>query len=416
MRIFSLLAAITVSALLYLWVFQRPETMARLGMDAPDAPADTQAIPESDLAQEAAAEARSGLVKVVVQRSEAREIETAVALRGETAAARQVEVRAETASTVTSEPLRKGAAVDTGQLLCELDEGTRGVSLEQARAQLDEAQSRVPEAEAMVKRAQAQIEEARINQNASARLSDSGFASTTRVASADAALAVAESSLESARAGVEAAASGIRSAQANVASAEKEIERLTIEAPFAGLLETDTAELGALLQPGDLCATVIQLDPIKIVGFVPEAEIKRVSVGAETVTRLVTGDLVEGAVTFVSRSADPTTRTFRVEIEVPNSDLRIRDGQAADISISTDSASAHLLPQSALTLNDDGRLGVRTIEDGNIVAFHAVDLMRDTPQGVWLTGLPDSADVIVVGQEYVIAGVEADPTYRDLGQ
>ncbi|MGB7243550.1 MAG: efflux RND transporter periplasmic adaptor subunit [Sulfitobacter sp.] len=382
---------------------------AEAANDSDAAAQDTESEPE--------AEVQKGAVKVVVQRSEAKEIDSAVVLRGQTNAMRQVNVMAETSGKVVSEPLRKGAYVEAGQTMCTLDQGTRGTALAQARAQLEEARSRVPEAEARVAQARAQLDEAKINQNASAKLNVEGYASQSRVANSDAAVATAEASVQSARAGLRAAQSGIESAQAAVALANKEIERLVIHAPFAGLLESDTAELGALLQPGALCATIIQLDPIKLVAFVPETEVNRVSVGAMAGARLAAGGQdVTGAVTFLSRSADPTTRTFRVEIEVPNADLAIRDGQTAEILISSAGAKAHLLPQSALTLNDEGVLGVRTIDANAIVAFSPVTLLRDTTEGVWLTGLDDKVDVIVLGQEYVIAGVQVAPTFQELVQ
>jgi multidrug efflux system membrane fusion protein len=412
MRLFSILAALVVAAALYFWVVDRSTFLAFFGSDETQQAAATEAAAESP-----AAAPQAGLVKVIVQRSEARQIDTAVVLRGQTNAARQVAVRAETAATVISEPLRKGASVEAGQALCVLDPGTRGTTLDQARAQLEEAQSRVPEAQARVVQAEAQLNEARINQVASSKLNEGGFASTTRLANADAAVASAEAGVQSARAGVQAAQSGISSAQAMVAAAEKEIERLTVTAPFAGLLESDTAELGAYLGGGDLCATIIQLNPIKLVAFIPETEVNRVNVGAVAGARLAAGGSeVTGRVTFLSRSADETTRTFRVEIEVPNPDLEIRDGQTAEILISAEGAKAHLLPQSALTLNDEGTLGVRTIDDNAIVAFFPVELMRDTATGVWVTGLEDVANVIVVGQEYVIAGVQVAPTFKELSQ
>ena len=113
---------------------------------------------------------------------------------------------------------------------------------------------------------------------------------------------------------------------------------------------------------------------------------------------------------------DPTTRTFRVEIEVPNPDLTLRDGQTAEIVIASEGTSAHLLPQSALTLNDEGTLGVRTVIEENTVSFMPVTILRDTPNGIWLAGLPKEASVIVIGQEYVTDGVTVDPTYREIGQ
>jgi multidrug efflux system membrane fusion protein len=67
-------------------------------------------------------------------------------------------------------------------------------------------------------------------------------------------------------------------------------------------------------------------------------------------------------------------------------------------------------------LNDDGALGVRTIDDTALVAFSPVEIMRDTPNGIWVTGLPEVANVIVTGQEYVTAGVTVSPTWEELSQ
>lgn len=417
MRIFSILAAAAVTLFLAMFILARPQLMALLG-----APAETAAAVETDQPAETETAAatpsdESKLVKVQVRRLSGQQVDSAVILRGETEAARQVDVRSETSAVVMSEPLRKGAQVEQGDALCVLDPGTREAALEEARARLTEAESRVPEAEARLSEAEARLEEAKINQNAAARLSEDGFASQTRLASADAAVAAANAGVSTATSGLRAARSGIEAATAAVAAAEKEIERLTISAPFSGLLESDTAELGSLLQPGALCATVIRLDPIKLVGFVPETEVNRVSLGAMAGARLAAGgEEVTGQVTFLSRSADPQTRTFRVEIEVPNDDLRIRDGQTAEIAIASAGVKAHLLPQSALTLNDDGTLGVRLVDEDAVVSFAPVEIMRDTMDGTWVTGLPDVANVIVVGQEYVTAGVTVAPTYDEVTQ
>ena len=415
MRIFSILAAIVVTIVLAMSILARPQLMALFG--SPSEAEAAQPAPTPEVAEEETAEPGTELVKVQVRKIMGEQVDSAVILRGETEAARQVDVRSETSSTVISEPLRKGAQVSEGQALCVLDPGTRGAAVDEARARLSEAESRVPEAEARLLEAQARLDEAKINQNAASRLNEDGFASQTRLASADAATAAAEAGVSSATAGVRAARSGIEAATAAVASAAKEIERLTISAPFDGLLESDTAELGSLLQPGALCATIIQLDPIKLVGFVPETEVNRVSLGAMAGARLAAGgDQVSGQVTFLSRSADPETRTFRVEIEVPNQNLAIRDGQTAEIAISSAGVKAHLLPQSALTLNDDGALGVRLVDQDAVVSFAPVEIMRDTSAGVWVTGLPDVADVIVVGQEFVTAGVTVAPTWQEATQ
>lgn len=377
MRFFSLLTATLVVVFLYALVLERDSLRAwASGAATEENPeGDGIALPEQ-------------LVAVIAVKSQARSVENALLLRGETEASRQVVVSSETSSRVVSEPIRKGAFVEAGQLLCELDPGTRPSAVAEARARVSEAQ--------------ANEVAARIDINAAERLGEGGYASETRVATA--------------RAAQEAALAGVQAAEAGVAAAEKEIERLSIRAPFAGLLESDTAELGALMQPGSPCATVIQLDPVKLVGFVPETQVADITVGALAGARLTSGHEVSGAVTFLSRSSDPQTRTFRVEIEIPNPDFSILDGQTAEILIASSGSDAHLLPGSALTLSNDGTLGVRIVGEGDIANFAPVDYIRDTPEGVWLSGLPAEVIVITEGQEYVGNGEKVEVHFAENSQ
>lgn len=349
MKIVPVVNAILVTSALYLLVFERDRLMSFAGQDAP--------APE----EQAAPAAVEGAVAVQVLASQAKAVDQGVLARGQTEAARRVEVRAETTGSVTTAPLRKGATVAAGDTLCQIDQGTRAASLAEAEAKLVEA---------------------RINANAAEKLQQGGYRSDSAAAAAKA---------------------GLQEAEAGVQAAQKEIDRTTMSAPFGGILDDDTAELGALLTAGSLCATVIALDPIKLVGFVPETELDRIEIGALVGARLATGREVAGQVTYASRSADPQTRTFRIEAELPNPDLSIREGQTVEMIIRAQGTMGHFLPASAMTLNDDGTLGVRLAVDG-VARFAPVSLLRDTREGVWVTGLPETADVIVVGQDYVTDG------------
>lgn len=387
MRIVPILSAVAVIATLYMVVLERPQLLALAEGDfsalGRTAAADVvrgafgaelerpEGEDTAEAAEEPAPEPPARRVAVVAMDSTAQGIDRAVVVRGRTEAARQVEVRAETSGRVISEPLRRGASVSAGELLCEVDAGTRPARLAEARARLAEAE---------------------ISARATGRLTEGGFASELRAAGAEAAL---------------------ESAAAAVAAAEEELARLTVRAPFDGLLETDTAEIGSLLQPGTLCARVIQLDPIRLVGFVPETQVDQIETGALAGARLTSGRTVTGTVTFLARAADPATRTFRVEVTVPNPDGSIRDGQTAEIGIAASGTEAHLVPGSALTLDDAGRLGLRTVDEEARVRFLPVSVVRDTPEGIWVTGLPARADIIVVGQEFVTEGVRVAPTFRD---
>ena len=399
MRFMPLFAAVIVSLSLYALVFEREALMAFAQVDP--GPADVGQAEDTIVP-----------VSVMARTSVAETVDSAVILRGRTEAARQVTVASETSGLVISEPIRKGAFVEEGDLMCRLNAGTREFQLAEAQARLSEAVGRVPEAQAAVAEANARVREAEINVNVARRLSEDGFASETRLISAEAALEAANAGVQRASSQVASAQAGIEGAQASIAVWDRELELLEIRAPFSGLLESDTAELGTLMQPGAPCATIIQLDPIKLVGFVPEATVDQVTVGAMAGARLTNGEEVVGQVTFLSRSADELTRTFRVEIRVPNEDLHIGDGQTAEILVSSDGRRAHLMPASALTLDNDGNIGVRVVGEGDIARFLPVGILRDTIDGIWVTGLPETVDVIVVGQEYVTDGVPVIPTLQ----
>ncbi|MEM8787718.1 MAG: efflux RND transporter periplasmic adaptor subunit [Pseudomonadota bacterium] len=366
MRLGSILTAVIVAAALYMVIVERDTLLAVAGADAPAAPESAAAETADTLSPQDA----NAPVSVVVRRSAAQPVQNGLVLAGRTEADRKVEIRSETTGLVISEPILKGSTITAGDTLCQLDPGVSNAMLTEARARLQEAETIYTTAQ---------------------RLMERGFNAETDAISKQAAL---------------------EGAAAAVEQAEKEIDRLTITAPFDGILETNTADLGTLLQPGSACATLISLDPIHLVGFVPEQEIERLTIGSPAGARLITGQVVSGQVSFIGRSAEEVTRTFRVEVRVPNPDLSIRDGVSAEILVGLEGEEGHLLPQSSLTLNDEGRLGVR-VNDGGVARFLPVDPIRDQPDGIWVSGLPPTAEIIVVGQDFVREGRPIEVAYED---
>jgi multidrug efflux system membrane fusion protein len=155
-------------------------------------------------------------------------------------------------------------------------------------------------------------------------------------------------------------------------------------------------------------ATVLSLDPIVVAGEVSERAVARVAVGRPAEIRLVSGETVPAKVSYVSRSAAERTRTYRIEVEAANPDNRIAAGLTAEISLPSEPMAAVRLPRSVLSLADDGTIGVRFVDAASKVVFAPVELLDDTPQGLWLGGVPDGARVIVAGQEFVKAGEHVD--------
>ena len=177
-----------------------------------------------------------------------------------------------------------------------------------------------------------------------------------------------------------------------------------VKAPFDGYLETFSVKEGDYLNTGAVCATIIDPDPMRLIGEISEKEINFVKVGAKAVAELISGKKVEGVVSFVSTSANKGTRTFRVEIDVKNSDRSIRDGVSAQIAIEGDTILAHKISPSILMLGEAGELGIRTVNEDDQVEFKKIEILEDSMEGIWITGLPKNTRIITIGQEYVFQG------------
>lgn len=299
-------------------------------------------------------------VRVAVLRAEQRHAQ--ITLRGRTEALRKVVVRGETTGTVTATPIAKGAFVSRGQILCRLDMADREAQLQQASA--------------AVEWAEAEFE-------AKSKLGTKGFSARNQVSEM--------------RASLDASRAALR-------KAELDIARTEIVAPFDGVIEERSAEIGSYIGIGGACATIVELSPMKVVGHVSEREVGALSRGMPATAKLATGQTVEGQIRFIGSSADTQTRTFRIEIEIPNADRSAKDGVTAEILIPLQPIEAVRLSPAVLALNDAGIVGVRTVDETDAVAFVPVEIIASGDDGVWVTGLPPAPAVITVGHEYVVEG------------
>ena len=179
-----------------------------------------------------------------------------------------------------------------------------------------------------------------------------------------------------------------------------ELNRTEVKAPFSGYIEK-IVKPGNFLERGQICATIIQLNPITFVAEVPESDINKVTEGQQVILNLITGETIEGKLTFVSKSASSLTRTFKVEAEIENKNGVIRDGITSEMIIKTSKIKAHKITPSVLMLNDKGILGIKIIRDLEIVKFLPITILEDSEDGIWVTGIPNQIQLITQGQGFV---------------
>jgi multidrug efflux system membrane fusion protein len=319
--------------------------------------------------QTAAPETPEHLARVRVRVIEAETRKRIVVLRGRTESKRAVDVKAEIAGKVISRPIERGMRVESGAVLCQLATDDR---------------------EASVVQAQAALEEARIEHQGSLRLEKQGLQSQTAIARA---------------------AARLEAARAELHRTELDLERINIVAPYDGFVETLHMNEGDYATPGAVCATLIDLDPMLISAHVTEAEVEQLSLLGTAKGRASTGQEIEGRLTFIGKQSDPQTRTYPVEITVENPDYHWRSGLTVNVEIELGEVAAHQLSPALLALDDEGELGLRTIGEDDRVEFHRVEIVQDSPGGVWVTGLSGTTRLITVGQEFVHAGQLVEPVY-----
>ena len=293
-----------------------------------------------------------------------------VVLRGKTENKRTVEVKSELAGRVIDRPVDRGAAVEAGDLLCRLSLDDRMVALNEARAAL---------------------EQATIEYEGSLRLKERGFQSETAIAQAKARLA---------------------SAEADLTRRRLDLERTYVRAPFGGIVEDVHLEVGDYVGPGSACATIVDLDPMLLVGRVPEKDVQRLAAHQSVRGLLSDGREITGPITFIGQQSDAATRTYAVEVEVPNPDYALRSGITTEIHIPVDQVMAQKVSPAIFSLDDQGHIGIRTVNAQNRVEYYPVEIVRSDVDGVWVSGLPDVATIITVGQELVVSGEEVEISYE----
>jgi multidrug efflux system membrane fusion protein len=295
----------------------------------------------------------------------------AIRIAGHTEADKRAVLGTRAAGVITRLPVKEGQRVKEGDLILSLDNADKIAAVDMAKQVVSQRMAEMDAAE---------------------RLAKTGNMAKLTLDSARSALSTAQSQLEAAKA---------------------EEDKTEVHAPFDGVIDKLPVEQGSSVQVGAEVATILALDPIIAVGEVSERDLDYIKLGDEADIKLIDGRSVEGTIRYISREADTATRTFRVEVAIPNADLRIPAGMTAEVTLHAAPVSATVLPRSVVTLSAKGDLGIRAVGPDDTVSFYPIDIVDDMPNALVLGGIPDNARIIVAGQDLVKEGdkvhaVEAD--------
>jgi multidrug efflux system membrane fusion protein len=295
----------------------------------------------------------------------------AIRISGHTEAEKRVTLATRVMGVIESLPVKQGERVERGDLVMRLDASDKEAAIRMAESVVTQRQAEASAAE---------------------RLVAGGNAPKLQADQARAALATAKSQLENAKA---------------------ELAQYEIHAPYNGLIDRVPVQRGSTILAGAEVATLINLDPLLAIGEVSERDLRYLKLGDTADIRLVDGSVVKGTLRYISRDASPATRTFRIEVAIPNENKSLPAGMSAEITLLAEKTDSVMLPRSVVTLSADGDLGIRAVDKDNKVVFFPIDLVDDTPKGLVLAGIPADARIIVAGQDLVSEGDEVNAIEAD---
>ena len=309
----------------------------------------------------------SEIFSVQVEQYDAKTIIPELVIHGQTAPNRSVEIKAEIAGKVLKINAREGDYVKKDQIIIEIDPRDKKEQLDQAKALLKQR---------------------KVEHQANQSLIGQGLQNKTRLAESEALLA---------------------SANAQVTALTIDLNASKIKAPFSGILENRHVEVGSYLRVADPVISLLDYNPFIVKAYAAEKDLMLIQTGSKAKAKLINGSVLDGTIRFVSSTANDASRTFAVELEIQNLSERQANGVTADISIPLQPTNGIFISPALLTLNEKGLLGAKYVGEDNRVIFSPVQLIKAEATGVWISGLPNPVDLIVVGQSFVSTGEKVNP-------
>jgi len=307
----------------------------------------------------------SPVAKVQVQNMNAQLIHDTVELYGRTEPNRVTTLRAEIRGKITEVLAKRGTQVEKNQII--------------AKIALNDLPAQLKGTKALIKQREIEYEGAQA-------LNKKGFQGKSQLSQAFSALEAAKSDL---------------------VSLKISIENTVIRAPFSGILNDRFVEVGDYVKSGDKIALIADLNPLIIRAYVTERQISEIFVGQTADIRIMNQANIQGQVRYIASVADQSTNTFKIEVTINNQDSKLTAGLSSEMDIALQQVNAIKLSPALLALDEQGNIGVKSVLDKHVV-FTPINIVKTQPDGIWLTGLGTSADIIVLGQGFVRSGDEVD--------
>lgn len=282
--------------------------------------------------------------------------------------------------------VREGDRIKKGEIVFKLEQTDLLLALKAAEAQLSIAKASLNEARLNMENISR--EKDRLN-----RLFEKNAISQQKNDDINSAYLLAQNKVDLAQA-------QLRAAETNLAQAKERLEESQVKAPFSGLVFKKMANAGEMIQAGMPIISLMDIDRVKLEVDIAEVNLMLVKKGATATVRVdaLGSRVFKGNITRIYPRINPINRTFRMEVEIDNSEYHLKPGMFARLDIKTQTfKNVIIVPLKAL-IGEDKDAGYVMVAVGNRVEKRPVKL------GLFDDRLIEVREGLVPGENIVVAG------------
>jgi RND family efflux transporter MFP subunit len=274
--------------------------------------------------------------------------------------------------------LRENVQVKPGQVLALLEPDRYKAAVEQSEAQMEEAKAAMSTARASIDEAQARLDDAKMDQERIERLRQSNAVGERDVEKAQVTTRLAQAHYDAALAKLAGASASYDAARSASTMANVNLQDATLRSPIAGIVAAVPAEVGQMVDPGQLVVSVVDLTSVKLVVGVVERRLPLLREG-QTVDVAIealgtgagmmhagdaTSKIRKGTVTMVPPAANAVTGLFNIEIALDNTDGRLRPGMIGKANVLVAEKPAISVPAEAVVRKSGEKVTTFFVTEG----------------------------------------------------
>ena len=196
----------------------------------------------------------------------------------------------------------------------------------------------------------------------------------------------------------------LKSIDSTVLRLQEQLNFTKVKVPQHGWLEELNVEIGEFVDENKPIARLLGLQTLTLTIPIAQANIGKVSIGAEVDIDFGSMGTRKGKVGKIAAKANKATRTFNVEITLDNTDAQLRAGMTAEAEVIIGEVRAVKISPAHLNVQDDGQLTVKIVNDKNRVKIVPVELVRTAGNFAFISGIEDGIILLTAGQAFLSTG------------